>query len=767
MAEEIIVYQVESEKIEAEDDDKKKNPTINQVEYEKIIVNQAETEPEKIEAENDEKKANPTVNQVESEKITVNQVEPEKIEAEDDDDDDDDDGKKANPTVNLVESEKITGNQIEPEKIEAEEDDDKKATPTLNQVESEKIIVHQVETEKIEAEDDDDKKTNPTDNQVEPEKIEAEYDDKKANPNEGITITKGPAKILSRYLRDRASSCHDLCKYGIQHATETKPWSTSQKRRERKTNVSGEIVISLEGTKKSRRSSNASPLASKHADPNYIVDIKEVTNEKTPFEETNVSMEHSNSDIVQASSKPYSLHVKKRSKSQTEGDLVKNKCAFGSSSIKETASGSKQKITSSSGGKDKSLSSSSGSKQKITSCNGGKDKSLSSSSGSKQKITSSSGGKGKSLSSISFLSSKNNIKSPSSLSDNAKKLKRVSSPKNHENAEVKPKLASNDNLPEKILHVIDSISENSSEEPTPACNATKPPSPSPSKDKILKSISKKTGKSEMSASSRKGLKHVGHGTVSGTLSHQSSMNRFRTNIQHKARTVSRPSSTLSFDSSSNSSVRKQNGTTSRPNKTGRKQGENVRVGYKIRPKMSAIVGAANKVIPSRKLTFRRGKVIEIQPQSNNIPRRLKFKPVRLLDDEVRKDVNGTRKRIISNKEVDGGEVNAANIKTEKVDLKPQTMERGKNRSFVRKVGGVDRSKVYGSRSGSEKVVLRHQNVEGKKQNPGLYNNVIEETASKLAQLRKSKVKALVGAFETVISLDSPREATTSQVSTVC
>jgi hypothetical protein len=60
-------------------------------------------------------------------------------------------------------------------------------------------------------------------------------------------------------------------------------------------------------------------------------------------------------------------------------------------------------------------------------------------------------------------------------------------------------------------------------------------------------------------------------------------------------------------------------------------------------------------------------------------------------------------------------------------------------------------------------------VEGKKkQNPGLYNNVIEETASKLTELRKSKVKALVGAFETVISLDSPREgATHAEVSTVC
>lgn len=37
----------------------------------------------------------------------------------------------------------------------------------------------------------------------------------------------------------------------------------------------------------------------------------------------------------------------------------------------------------------------------------------------------------------------------------------------------------------------------------------------------------------------------------------------------------------------------------------------------------------------------------------------------------------------------------------------------------------------------------------------------------LAELRKSKVKALVGAFETVISLDSPRDATAAEVSTTC
>ncbi|PWA81916.1 calmodulin-binding protein [Artemisia annua] len=48
------------------------------------------------------------------------------------------------------------------------------------------------------------------------------------------------------------------------------------------------------------------------------------------------------------------------------------------------------------------------------------------------------------------------------------------------------------------------------------------------------------------------------------------------------------------------------------------------------------------------------------------------------------------------------------------------------------------------------VDLKHQEMEEKK-DPGLSNNVIEETASKLIRARKSKVKALVGAFETIVS----------------
>ncbi|KAL6643995.1 hypothetical protein ACP70R_018761 [Stipagrostis hirtigluma subsp. patula] len=49
------------------------------------------------------------------------------------------------------------------------------------------------------------------------------------------------------------------------------------------------------------------------------------------------------------------------------------------------------------------------------------------------------------------------------------------------------------------------------------------------------------------------------------------------------------------------------------------------------------------------------------------------------------------------------------------------------------------------------MTLRHQKTLEKKKSQRLYNNLIEETASKLVKTKKSKVKALVGAFETVIS----------------
>lgn len=137
-------------------------------------------------------------------------------------------------------------------------------------------------------------------------------------------------------------------------------------------------------------------------------------------------------------------------------------------------------------------------------------------------------------------------------------------------------------------------------------------------------------------------------------------------------------------------------------------------------KKSGMVCNEDKDCPSSKLKFRRGKVVALQSE-NNGPRRLKFRRGRVLGENP-------------------------NVKAD-----------ARRRSFKRR-DGVDDN---GTGTNSEKVVLRHQDVQGKKDAQGLLNIVIEETASKLVETRKSKVKALVGAFETVISLhDSKLSADT-------
>lgn len=137
------------------------------------------------------------------------------------------------------------------------------------------------------------------------------------------------------------------------------------------------------------------------------------------------------------------------------------------------------------------------------------------------------------------------------------------------------------------------------------------------------------------------------------------------------------------------------------------------------PRKDRIVISEDKDCETGKLKFRRGKVIDPQFE-NNGPRRLRFRRGRVLgDNEERK--GDSRRRTFKKREVEN-DTNSTN-------------------------------------HNSEKVVLRHQDVQGKKEEQGLFNNVIEETASKLVESRKSKVKALVGAFESVISLQESKPNT--------
>ncbi|KAK7374589.1 hypothetical protein VNO80_08022 [Phaseolus coccineus] len=95
-----------------------------------------------------------------------------------------------------------------------------------------------------------------------------------------------------------------------------------------------------------------------------------------------------------------------------------------------------------------------------------------------------------------------------------------------------------------------------------------------------------------------------------------------------------------------------------------------------------------------------------------------------------------------------GELDETQI--DKDNLKSLNIKRGK----VLRDNATD-SKVA-ALTGPEKVVLRCQDVQDKKDGEGLYNNVIEETASKLVETRKGRVKALIDAFETIISLEEKR-----------
>ncbi|KAM3251318.1 hypothetical protein P3L10_005388 [Capsicum annuum] len=117
-------------------------------------------------------------------------------------------------------------------------------------------------------------------------------------------------------------------------------------------------------------------------------------------------------------------------------------------------------------------------------------------------------------------------------------------------------------------------------------------------------------------------------------------------------------------------------------------------------------------------TFRRGKIVDLQQETSS-PRRLTFRWGRHVGESQDSNI---RKRIFKKKGVDGDKSNTIPI--------------------------------------SGKIVLRHQDVQEKKDEQGLLYNVIEETASKLVETGKSKVKALVGAFETVISLHNKPSAVT-------
>lgn len=146
-------------------------------------------------------------------------------------------------------------------------------------------------------------------------------------------------------------------------------------------------------------------------------------------------------------------------------------------------------------------------------------------------------------------------------------------------------------------------------------------------------------------------------------------------------------------------------------------------GDKIRVRRTPAVKPYDSSSLPYKMKFKRGRVIDVRPTDNFDPKRLRFRRGRVLNENSNGEV---MKRIIRRKD-------KGNMKD------PASLPHAKS-------------------SEARAVMLKHQDAEEKKNLRALFNHVIEETANKLVQTRKSKVKALVGAFETVISLQETKAA---------
>ncbi|CAL9086594.1 unnamed protein product [Musa acuminata var. zebrina] len=140
---------------------------------------------------------------------------------------------------------------------------------------------------------------------------------------------------------------------------------------------------------------------------------------------------------------------------------------------------------------------------------------------------------------------------------------------------------------------------------------------------------------------------------------------------------------------------------------------------KIKPGRISGANSEDKTETSRKLNFSRRKVVDLR-SDNSAPIKLRLRQV--------KTVGGNQK--------------------------PKEIETKGSKNRMKSEGAGPRTAL----SNAINVALRHQNVDDKKDTQGLFNNVIAETASKLVESRKSKVRALVGAFETVLSLQESKVA---------
>ncbi|XVF54372.1 hypothetical protein PTKIN_Ptkin05aG0176200 [Pterospermum kingtungense] len=232
-----------------------------------------------------------------------------------------------------------------------------------------------------------------------------------------------------------------------------------------------------------------------------------------------------------------------------------------------------------------------------------------------------------------------------------------------------------------------------------------------------------------------------------------------------------------------------------------KQKSSSKMMYKGRPKMALINTSTDKHLQGARLNFQRGKMMEA-PVEDCTPRRLAFKRRVLIDNKNGDDrrekiedcsprrLNFRLREPVDNRNGDnkngGEEFSPRRLKFRRRAVVDNNRnadnqnDKGDHQDFItrklkfwRKV--LDDNNSEGKKADvvgrdkatevepSKNILKRSVSDVGKKKDSGnLYNNMIEETTSRFARTNASKVKALVSAFETVISdLDNTKISTTS------
>lgn len=524
-----------------------------------------------------------------------------------------------------------------------------------------------------------------------------------------IGIPYKSVKILSRYLAASTGSCHDYCKYGemrqdLETKTTTSPRLEKVMEKQGKGQYMGKTVTLAEGKKKLAVSFTYS-LSSKIQKPdNPFVSKKEIS---SPTMKETVLLKQFSSPLNGLYPKPKpilskssTLPIKEHSSSKEDGESQENK-EMGTCLVNSHGPSISREQTKLRRSKDK------------TSL---LDEKNASSRGSVSLPALRSVKKVFRRSIVSSSPKRPEKRVSITNTGKFKRLKGVSRLKDHSGVgKFESEQPSSEDVSKKSLHSIESNAKNKTIILTPNSDCS-PSSSSFHKHKSLKHSQKGISPVQISSpSAEKILRRTQYGNHV-SQSPKSSENISLRRTKQGPHVIQSSISSLA-SSSTHGDTFSEHYKTDIENRT-----MNAKVESSITPKKGEVVSTKDNSSNARKLNFRAGRVIEVHPVINS-PRRLKF-----------------RRRFLSDSQIDMVEI---------------TESSSKNAGIVTDDGGTNVAN-----SECEKVVLKHQDVERKTAEQNLLNNMIEETAIELVKTRKSKVKALVGAFETVISLQDAKPLST-------